>query len=431
MARRATRSWLPTSVLLTVAACSTFGGGPAFLVEHDWAGHGEWIVADTHVHTRASDGGYTIAEVVARAREHGCQAVAITDHADRTLRAATPEYFADIAAARAAHPDLIVLAGLEWNVPPSGGDEHATLLLPPDGLQDEVMAEFKQRWDDYDRGTDEVLRAEDALTWLAGATFDFEVSPVVIYNHPSRSDETSLSNADDLVRWRGANDLAIGFEGAPGHQGKPPIGSYKGKVEPIDRWDPVVAGPGDAWDRLLQQGLSVHGAVASSDFHNDNPRDLNDFWPCAFAETWYFVPERSAAGVLRAMRAGTFFGVHGHIARQVELTISAEGLPRPAIVGESIRVPAGTALDASVALTIPPTDFQGRPNRVDQVELIVVTPSDVLVKTQAIGGSGPQSATETLVASDGGLVVRARVRRIVPDGPDLMAYTNAVRVEVR
>ena len=306
MKSSAVASVLLTSGLLVAMACAQGEGGPRFVTEHDWIGRGEWIRADTHMHTKASDGGQTIAALVSRAREEGCQAVAITDHADRKLRAATPEYLADIVAARAAHPDLVILAGLEWNVPPSGGDEHATVLVPQDAAEGEVLAEFKRRWDDYDRGNDDVVRAEDALIWLADATTAAPVRPVVVYNHPSRTDAVSLSNADDMTRWRGASDLVIGFEGAPGHQGKPPIGSYKGEVEPIDRWDPVVATPGDAWDTLLQGGADVHGAMASSDFHTDNPRSLNDFWPCAFAETWYYVPERTAAGVLRAMRAGTF-----------------------------------------------------------------------------------------------------------------------------
>jgi hypothetical protein len=368
---------------------------------------------------------------VARAREHGCQAVAITDHADRELRTATPEYFAGIAAARAAHPDLVILAGLEWNVPPSGGDEHATVLVAEDATEGEILAEFKRRWDDYDRGNEDIPRAEDALLWLADATAGASVRPVVVYNHPSRADATSLSNADDMTRWRGANDLFIGFEGAPGHQGKPPIGAYKGKVEPIDRWDPVVATPGDAWDTLLQRGLDVHGALATSDFHNDNPRGLNDYWPCAFAETWFYVPERTAAGVLRAMRAGTFFGAHGHIARDVELTMTAEGLARAAMVGETIQVPVGTTLTASVTFTVPDTDFEGKPNHVDAVEVVVVTPTEVSERVHAVSETGPQAIRETIVAGEGGVAVRARVRRVVPEGPDLLAYTNAIRMQVR
>src|SRR5205085_128756 len=120
------------------------------------------------------------------------------------------------------------------------------------------------------------------------------------YNHPSRQDASSMENVPDVLAWRKVNDLVIGFEGAPGHQGSKAIGSYHYKVKPIDRWDPVVATVGDAWDTLLGQGIDVWGAQAHSDFHNDSPSGLNDYWPGQFSETWLYAPDRSANAVLRA-----------------------------------------------------------------------------------------------------------------------------------
>src|SRR5262249_15825092 len=145
-----------------------------------------------------------------------------------------------------------------------------------------------------------------------------------------------------LAHWREVNDLVIGASGAPGHQRYKSIGSYKGKEKTLDRWDPAAARVGDAWDSLFQPGLDLWAPDAPSDFHNDDPQDLHDYWPGEFSETWLCVPEKSAAGVLRAFRAGTFFGAHGHIVRQVEVIIEAPGLPRPAGVGEVVQLPAGS-----------------------------------------------------------------------------------------
>ena len=57
------------------------------------------------------------------------------------------------------------------------------------------------------------------MTWLAQTTAASPVKPVVIYNHPSRKDASSMQNVDDIVSWRKVNDLVIGFESGVGHQG--------------------------------------------------------------------------------------------------------------------------------------------------------------------------------------------------------------------
>jgi hypothetical protein len=404
--------------------------GPQILSEHDWAGKGQWLRADTHMHSRLSDGSQDVLPLVAKAVENGCQVVAVADHADRQLRGATPEYMTAIAEAKAAHPDLIVIPALEWNVPPSGGDEHATLLVPDDPGAGQMLAEFKKRFDDYDRNDDAKPTVQAALEWLTDTSRRLPEKPVVIYNHPSRKDTSSLSNADDMINWRKGSDIIIGFEGGPGHQGKAPYGAYK-KLATVDRWDPVVATPGDAWDKLFQQEIDVHGAIASSDFHNDSPNDLNDYWPCQFAETWYYVPEKTVNGVLKAMRAGTFFGVHGHIVQGLELTVLADGMTRPAMVGEKVRVNRGTEVVAMLTMDIPETDWAHQPNHIDAAEFIVITPSGVETKVHQISGVGSQAAAERFVVGPEGLVVRARVRRKVPGGTDLMAYTNAIRIIAR
>lgn len=418
------------SVAIVLAACRD-SQGPRFATEHEWVGRGEWIRGDTHVHTRASDGRQEIGPLVARARQHECDVVAITDRADRDLRAGTDEYVAAVNEARTANPELVIVTGMEWNVPPFGGREHATLLMPDNPAAWAMLGEFKLRFDDYERDDESLPTAAEALDWLVEGARSFPIKPVVVYNHPSRRDASSLENVEDMVAWRSVNDLVVGFEGGPGHQGKPPIGGYRETEPTIDRWDPVVARPGDAWDTLLQRGYDVVGAIASSDFHNDNPSDLNDFWPCQFAETWYYVPEKTTAGVLQALRAGAFYGVHGHIVRGLELTALVDGLVRPLMAGEGAQVKAGTEVPFVLSFDVPEIDWQQQPNQVNAVEFIVITPSGVDTRVHQVAGTGPQSVTERLVVGGEGVVVRARVRREVADGPDLMAYTNAIRLRAR
>ena len=60
-----------------------------------WAQTGVWLKAETHVHTSFSDG-RSLDELVDQAVANGCDVLAITDHTDRNLKAATPEYHAAI-----------------------------------------------------------------------------------------------------------------------------------------------------------------------------------------------------------------------------------------------------------------------------------------------------------------------------------------------
>jgi len=396
-----------------------------FVREIPWAGHGSWIAADTHIHTTFSDGANSVAEVVKKAVEYGCKAVAITDHGDGNLKAATPEYAAAITAARTANPGLVVLAGLEWNIPPWAGDEHAAVLVPTGANEWKTLSEFKRRFDDYHRPDHDSLDALDALRWLNANGSEGGVRPVVVYNHPSRKDDKSIENVADIERWRSANDLVIGFEGGPGHQGKASPGDYVYKERTIDRWDPAVARIGDAWDVLLQRGMSLSGAYATSDFHS---ADGGDRWPCQFSETWLYVPDVSPSGILRALRAGAMFGVHGHIARSVDFRVEAAGLSRSAMAGESIGVPAGSSVTATLKLEVPSTDWEGQPNHIDQIELIAVTKDGAAVIATRVPGAAGEVLRQVVTVPSGGIVLRVRGWRLVPGGPSLMFYTNPIQI---
>ena len=395
-----------------------------FVRQIPWIGRGQWIKADTHTHTTFSDGAHSVSEVVEKAIEFGCDVVAITDHGDRELRAATPEYAKAIETARSKYPQIVILAGLEWNVPPWGGDEHATVLVPPGDNEWSTLQVFKAMFDDWGREEHDPALAEVALVWLAKQKNSAGLSPFVLLNHPSRKRQRSTDVVEDIDRWRKLNDLVLGFSGAPGHQNTEPLGAYDETIQVVDRWDPVVARVGDAWDILLQRGFDVWAARAPSDFHSRSA----DWWPGEFSETWLYVPERSPAGVFRALKAGCFFAVHGHIARQVELSVEADGLPRPAFCGEVIEVPRGAEIAVRLGLEVPVTDWRGMPNRIDEVEIIVVTAAGA--KVHARTTPGPSGSTDLIhiKVPAGGLVVRARGRRTIEEEPDLLFYTNPIRV---
>ena len=428
---------VPRCLLLLILLCGILCAGcqrtaapprAGFVRSIPWAENGVWLKADTHVHTKYSDGGVELGEVVQQASDRGCNVLAITDHADHTLRATSDEYFEALEAARRQFPKMVLLAGLEWNVPPWQGREHATVLSPVTIRERQMLRDFQMQFDDFERGMSDSDGALFALRWLGTQALQKDDQPVVFYNHPSRKRATSAELAVELGRWCQDNSVAVGFEGGPGHQDSNPIGAYQQTVTTIDRWDPAAAVVGDAWDRMLQGGTMVWGALATSDFHNADPEQADDFWPGEFSETWLYAADRTPGAALSALRSGSFFGVHGHIARQVRLTASSAGLNRPAIAGESIYVPPGANVEVLLELQTPPADWKGQPNRVDEVELIVITHRDAAVKIHQPPAAAGPALRASFPVEPGGMVIRARGRRFVSGGPSLMFYTNPIQI---
>ena len=316
---------LAATAVLWLSACSPKPEAE-FVTSVPWGLTGGTVVLDGHSHTRFSDGALSPQELATEALLNGCGALAITDHGDLWAHAATPEYFAAIDEARKQHPGLILLAGMEWNIPPYGGREHVTILLDP-ALERAVLPDFKAKFEQKE------ARPEEALAWLAQQTQNTD-RVVLIYNHPSRRDLDPEENFSDLLKWNASQPLFIGFEGAPGHQRAPSPGDY-GKTFPTEgRWDPVVAQIGGVWDRLLDAGYNVWGAVAVSDYHAERL----DFPPCSFARTHLRVPQRDHQGVLLALRAGSFWAGHGGILEDLTFVGVASGLPLPATPGEAVRL---------------------------------------------------------------------------------------------
>lgn len=147
---------------------------------------GHWLKVDAHLHSTFSDGAHTIDELAAQAVKYGCDVIAITDHADRDRNAASADFAEAISAARRQHPNLLIVAGLEWNLPPWGCDEHATLLMPRGDNEFLNLAEFKAQFDDHQREPHDAQLAIDALNWLNRLAESGDGPPIVFYNHPNR-----------------------------------------------------------------------------------------------------------------------------------------------------------------------------------------------------------------------------------------------------
>ncbi|MES2564775.1 MAG: CehA/McbA family metallohydrolase [Pseudomonadota bacterium] len=385
-----------------------------------WGLIGPTVILDSHAHTRFSDGASEPLEVARAAAANGCGALAITDHGDTAVRAATPAYFDAIDAARLAFPNLIIFAGMEWNIPPYKHREHVTILL--DQMHERtLLPEFKTSFEK------EAASASDALKWLA-SKISSPNQAVLIYNHPSRRDTDENENLKDIKGWQ-SHKLFAAFEGGPGHQRAANPGVYQGAFRTDNRWDPAVAKIGGAWDQLLAEGSDFWGAVAVSDYHNEQL----DFAPCSFARTHVRVPQRDQQGVLAGLRAGSFWAAHGRILDELAFIAAVPGLPLPATPGESVKLSttAGVVFRLQVRRS---ASTRGQPLIVELIGNTRTGSSESLVVAELKAEQDTFDwKPEALVSGKDGksAYVRARVTAKDPAGALLMAYTNPIRLVLK
>jgi hypothetical protein len=78
---------------------------------------------------------------------------------------------------------------------------------------------------------------------------------------------------------------------------------------------------------------------------------------------------------------------------------------------------------------VPLRDWAGQPNGLDEIELIAVAPDAArVVAREEIWDPEGLLLTHRVKVPETGLVLRARGRRHVAGGPDLLFHTNPVRV---
>ena len=403
-------------LLIIVSGCSK---QPEHLVEIPWVLSGQEIILDSHSHTYFSDGRLSVSALVDKAIANGCDALVVTDHSDLSERAATPAYFNAIKQARKDHPDFVLLSGIEWNIPPYDGREHVNLIVNP-ALEQDLLTEFKQRFDEGDS-------AVSGLQWLAKKTISDE-DAVLFYNHPARKDSAINENYTDMRLWLKPNHLFAGFEGGPGHQNQSDPGTYKGVFKTVDRWDPVVTEVGGVWDSLLDEGENLWGALATSDFHNHKI----DYYPCEFARIHINVQDQSPIGVLKALRAGSFWADHGKLLNKFDFFVYAKGLEYPAIPGETISL--GSAQDIEVYIDI----ALGAGSQREDIDAELITNcrsgKPELLQQKFISSKILRVSWKLTMLKSGkdgkSCYVRSRIRKQIADGPDLMAYSNPIRIKI-
>lgn len=397
-----------TSVLGTTTQAAAAPDDPGELLRRLPKGGFQWLAGDHHIHTQYSpDAQYRVIDQVRHAHAYGLDWLVITDHGSiQHAKIGVEKVNPDIVAARAAIPDTLVFQGLEWNIPAA---EHGTVFVHPGNNEVAVLKEFENVYDGTVTGSGANTPANEALatagiTFLANAVTARRVADaLMLANHPARR---GINSPHEIRGWRdAAPTIAIGMEGAPGHQAagipkptgpgggrgfyeaSPGAASFPGypleSYRTFGGFDWMTATVGGLWDSLLAEGkpwwitatsdshvvytdTAVRGPGSdfpTNGFYNDpvhgGPINLTagDFWPGFYSRINVGATRNTYAAVMDGLRAGRVWVDHGHLisALNVQLHSNPFGLDLPipgTPLGGTLTVRRGAPVQLSIDIDL-------------------------------------------------------------------------------
>jgi hypothetical protein len=446
------RGFLRGAGLLGAGAAATvvgagIGGTAASASPRPPRGGYRWLAGDHHIHTQYSpDAIFRVADQAAHARAYGLDWLVITDHGNAThARIGVDLTYPDVVAAREEFQDLLIYQGLEWNIPAA---EHGTVFVHPGRNELAVLKEFENGFDGSVNGAVDDTPANEALA-IAGINFLGDAvrrkriaDALFLANHPARR---GVDSPHEIRAWRDAYPgIAIGMEGAPGHQaagiptphgpgggrgaynGSPSANSWPGypleSYRTFGGFDWMTATVGGLWDSLLAEGKPwwisansdahfVYLAAAErgpdSDFpgnghyndpvHTGVPRTTAaDFWPGYYSRTHVGAAAASYAAVMAGLRAGRVWVDHGALIRALDVRVREAGDRHGGTpLGGVVTPSRGARLELTIDI-----DLATTPNWAQFVP--------VLARVDVITGAvtGPAADPDTITAP-GARVVKA------------------------
>ncbi len=361
-----------------------------------------WLAGDHHIHSRFSgdypkgakigdissyvlgaDGIYPIQTNAEMARKFGLAWMVATDHGAPGLsRLHEEQSYPALLKSRMAVPQIIQFYGLEMNTP---GGEHASLILPITRDERERLFALEQAYDSDDVYPHDPARDKNRLMLEALRAMDgMAPKPLVFANHPSRGSRTigdpqGGHTPADLRSWNdAAPEVAVGMEGAPGHQAAPlkpgaTPGTMRGRglyshLPTYGGFDVMTAKLGGVWDSMLGEGRHWW-ITANSDSHRNFADGGEDFWPGQYSKTYVYA-RRDPGDILDALRSGRIFVTMGDLISSLDFESSAGGAN--AIMGETLHISPGQNVTVTIRLREPSaSNAAGRRPHVARVDLIM------------------------------------------------------------
>lgn len=398
----------PLAVPATVTAHEGHGGGLTEGSRATSTGSNKdrlWLAGDHHIHSEfsvsyepdpnnldgppiphiARDGRYPISKNAEMARTYGLRWMVSTDHGGPNHSKINYEQaYPALLASRAAVPEVLQFYGMEFDTP--AGD-HSSLIIPRTPGEREQLRDIESRFSKReawprDPSRDTEGKMIDALKYMR--TQDHK--PVVIANHPSRS-ATGLGaygeyKPSEFRNWNDtAPDVAVGMEGAPGHQasalnkdGSSDPEGARGGYKKSPTWggfDQMTARLGGFWDSMLGEGRRWW-VTSTSDSHSNWREGGSDFWPGEYSKTYVFArPDQG--DIMEGLRTGRVFVTTGDLISELHVTAQAvNGGKQKAKIGGTLTVAGGSDVTVTIRLRDPAAaNAGGRTPDVHHVDLIV------------------------------------------------------------
>lgn len=358
----------------------------------------QWIAGDHHIHSRYSTGWdrtqnppapilggdaiYPTAMNALMAKYFGLGWMVTTDHggpnhSQVNLTRAYPE----LLQSRQVVSEVIQFYGMEFDTP---GADHSSVIIPHTHDEAErlhsIESQFSKRepWP-ANPEWDTEPRMLEALNLMK----EFPEKPIVIAHHPSRSAPGErvygLDTPQELRGWNDtAPDIAVGMEGAPGHQARAlnPDGSLKpdgprggyGNHPTMGGFDQFTAIVGGFWDSMLSEGRNWW-ITANSDSHVHYTEGGSDFWPGEYSKTYVWA-EKNHESVLDGIRSGRVFVTTGDLVSELHVTaVSGE---KRAEIGGTLELAAGSPVTVKIRFLDPAgANHNGDFPETERVDLIV------------------------------------------------------------
>lgn len=361
-----------------------------------------WLAGDHHVHSWFSvdwapaadgrspptpviggDSGNSIPTNARMAARHGLAWMVATDHGGPNhSKVNRDQAYPELVRSRRETADLIQFFGMELDTP---GAEHSSVILPKTRDERDVLFGIEKGYNrrepwPADPARDTEGRMVEALKHMGA----LPAPPVVIANHPSRTAKAmgdyGAASPHELRNWNdAAPQVAVGMEGAPGHQ----AGALTAKAEDAEHrargayrraptlggFDQMTAVLGGLWDSMLGEGRRWW-VTSTSDSHRHYTEGGADFWPGEYSKT-YVKAARSYDDVLDGLRHGRVFVTLGDLVSELDVTAqTADGRAR-AEIGGTLKVPRGADVTIVIRLRDPAgKNFGGRSPSVARVDLI-------------------------------------------------------------